>query len=153
MNTRVAPSVDTEVEGHSAITGGGIDSYILTLPVILEVGEYLSNAIRESKKTGSFIDQMIPRMRQALYHDLGVRFPGVHVRIDSPVLELEEYTISLNEVPVVRGKVIEGFLLTNEKLFWPILIRGVSQIICFPSCKLDNSTFLIFFVLLSSVIL
>ena len=53
-------------------------------------------------------------MRQALYADLGVRFPGVHVRTDSPILETDEYSIHLNEVPIVRGKVLEGYLLTNE---------------------------------------
>jgi type III secretion protein V len=57
---------------------------------------------------------MIPKMRQALYADLGVRFPGVHVRTDSPSLETDEYSIHLNEVPVVRGKVLENYLLTNE---------------------------------------
>ncbi len=57
---------------------------------------------------------MIPKMRQALYHDLGVRFPGVHVRTDSPHLEKDEYSIHLNEVPIVRGKVLENFFLTNE---------------------------------------
>src|ERR1700730_4284671 len=57
---------------------------------------------------------MIPRMRQALYADLGVRFPGVHVRTDSPILDKDEYSIHLNEVPVVRGKIIENHVLTNE---------------------------------------
>ena len=35
---------------------------------------------------------------------LGVRFPGVHVRTDSPILDKDEYSIHLNEVPIVRGK-------------------------------------------------
>jgi type III secretion protein V len=57
---------------------------------------------------------MIPKMRHALYQDLGVRFPGVHVRTDSPTLEGNEYAIHLNEVPIVRGKIILKHLLTNE---------------------------------------
>lgn len=107
-------SMDTSVLGHKVITGGGIDSYALTLPVILEVGQGLSAEISKAQKGQSFVDQMIPRMRQALYSDLGVRFPGVHVRTDSPILEREEYSIHLNEVPVVRGRVLEGHVLTNE---------------------------------------
>ncbi len=43
-------------------------------------------------------------MRQALYADLGVRFPGVHVRTDSPILDPDEYSIHLNEVPSSVGK-------------------------------------------------
>jgi type III secretion protein V len=57
---------------------------------------------------------MIPKMRHALYQDLGVRFPGVHVRTDSPNIEPDEYSIFLNEVPVLRGKIPQGCLLTNE---------------------------------------
>lgn len=106
--------IDTAVRGHKAVTGGGVDSYALTLPVILEVGKNLSAEIQKANKGANFIDQMIPKMRQALYADLGVRFPGVHVRTDSPILDKDEYSIHLNEVPIVRGKVLENYLLTNE---------------------------------------
>jgi type III secretion protein V len=107
-------SMDTSVRGHRVISGGGIDSYALTLPVVLEAGSGISIDIQKAQKGQSFVDQMIPRMRQALYSDLGVRFPGVHVRTDSPILDKDEYSIHLNEVPIIRGKVIDGYLLTNE---------------------------------------
>lgn len=109
-------TVDTSVKGHKVITGGGIDSYALTLPVVLECGLGLSGLINKAQKEKgqSFVDTMIPKMRQALYADLGVRFPGVHVRTDSPMLDKDEYSIHLNEVPIIRGKVIDGYLLTNE---------------------------------------
>jgi len=110
----IESAVETPVRGHRVITGGGIDSYALTLPVVLEVGKSLSGEISRSGRTLGFIEQMIPKMRQALYIDLGVRFPGVHVRTESPNLAQDEYLIHLNEVPIVRGKVIEGYFLTNE---------------------------------------
>lgn len=106
-------TVDTPVKGHKVVSGGGIDSYALTLPVVLECGKNTSMEIQKTPR-GGFIDQMIPKMRQALYADLGVRFPGVHVRTDSPILDKDEYSIHLNEVPLVRGKILEGMLLTNE---------------------------------------
>jgi len=109
-----SPTVDTGVKGHRVISGGGIDSYSLTLPVVLETGKTLSTEIAKAPRGQGFIDQMVPKMRQALYADLGVRYPGVHVRTDSPILEKEEYSIHLNEVPIIRGKVLEGFVLTNE---------------------------------------
>jgi len=105
--------VETDIEGHSVIRGGG-DDYALTLPVILEVGRNLSSAIKKDKQGMTFIDDMIPKMRHALYQDLGVRFPGVHVRTDSPNLEPDEYSIYLNEVPIVRGKIVENAILTTE---------------------------------------
>lgn len=107
-------TTETSVQGHRAVAGGGIDSYALTLPVVLECGKGLSVEIQKAQKGLSFVDQMIPRMRQALYADLGVRFPGVHVRTESPILEADEYSIHLNEVPIVRGKILDGHYLTSE---------------------------------------
>lgn len=105
--------VDTGVDGHSVVHGGG-DDYALTLPVILEMGKVLSQTIRRDKGGGNFIDEMIPKMRHALYQDLGIRFPGVHVRSDAKDLELDEYVIYLNEVPLIRGRLEKGKLLTSE---------------------------------------
>ncbi|MFA6118610.1 MAG: type III secretion system export apparatus subunit SctV [Parachlamydiales bacterium] len=102
-----------DVEGH-AVVSGGQESYALTLPVILEVGKDLSSLITKDKQGLTFIDKMIPKMRHALYQDLGVKFPGVHVRTDSPTLGPDEYLIFLNEVPLVKGKVLVKSLLTNE---------------------------------------
>ena len=106
-------AMETDVEGHTVVRGGG-EEYALTLPVVLELGANLSHLIRKDKQGLTFIDQMIPKMRHTLYQDLGVRFPGVHVRTDSTALESDEYTIQLNEVPLVLGRVMAKHLLTNE---------------------------------------
>lgn len=109
----ISSAVGPDMDGHSMVRGPS-DEYALTLPVILEVGASLSAALKKDKQGATFIDDMIPKMRHALYQDLGVRFPGVHVRTDSPTLEADEYSISLNEVPIVRGKILASALLTNE---------------------------------------
>ena len=106
-------AIATEIEGH-AVVGGGAEEFALTLPVILEVGKNLSEITRKKKEGPSLVEEMIPRMRQALYQDLGLRFPGVHVRTDSPTLDADEYFILLNEVPIIRGKIPQNYLLTNE---------------------------------------
>lgn len=105
--------IETDVEGHTVVRGG-LDDYTLTLPVILETGKELSLIIRKDKGKKTFVEEMIPKMRYALYQDLGIRFPGVHVRADAPSLDAEEYAIYLNEVPLVRGKILKNSLLTNE---------------------------------------
>lgn len=105
--------LDTEIEGH-AVVAAGAEEYALTLPIVLELGSTLSQYTKKEKQAGSFIDIMIPKMRHALYQDLGVRFPGVHVKIDSPILQADEYAIYLNEVPIVKGKVLLGHVLTPE---------------------------------------
>lgn len=106
-------AVETDVEGHAVVTGG-TDEYTLTLPIVLEVGTALSGLIKKDKQGLTFIDQMIPKMRHSLYFELGVRFPGVHVRTESPSLQPDEYSIHLNEVPIMRGKVLIDHVLTNE---------------------------------------
>lgn len=106
-------ATDTEVPGH-AIVAGGAEDFALTLPVVLEVGPDISQIMKKDKQGIAFIDQMIPKMRHTLYQDLGVRFPGVHVRTDAPSLAPSEYAIHLNEVPIVRGKVLLKHLLVNE---------------------------------------
>ncbi len=106
-------SMEVDEEGHTVV-GGPAEDFALTLPIVLEVGSALSLLIRKDKQGITFVDQMIPKMRHALYQDLGVRFPGVHVRTDSPTLEPDEYAIHLNEVPIVRGKILSKHLLTNE---------------------------------------
>ena len=106
-------TVDTDVDGHQVVRGSKED-YALTLPVILEVGKNLSTAIKKDRSSSNFIEDMIPKMRHALYQDLGVRFPGVHVRTDSPALESDEYAILLNEVPIMRGRILPNYVLTNE---------------------------------------
>ncbi len=106
-------AVDTEVSGHS-ISSGGAEEFALTLPVVLAIGSSISVLLRKDKQGLTFIDQMIPKMRHSLYQDLGVRFPGVHVRTDAHALEKNEYAIHLNEVPILRGKIILKHLLTNE---------------------------------------
>lgn len=102
-----------KTEDHSMVRGS-TDEYSLTVPVILEVSKSLSQLIRTDKTSGKFVEEMIPRMRHALYLDLGIRFPGVHMRLDSPTLNEDEYAILLNEVPIIRGKIIKDSVLTNE---------------------------------------
>ncbi|HSX13045.1 MAG TPA: type III secretion system export apparatus subunit SctV [Chlamydiales bacterium] len=106
-------ATETNVPGH-AMAAGGAEDFALTLPVVLEIGSAISLTLRKDKQGLTFIDQMIPKMRHSLYQDLGVRFPGVHVKTDSQTLDKTEYAIHLNEVPIVRGKIILKHLLTNE---------------------------------------
>ncbi len=111
-------SVGAGVEGHEVMPGEAGGQYALTVPIIVELGPTLSKIIQNDKKNKNttHIESMIPQMRQALYQDLGVRFPGVHVRYNSPNVKDEEYTILLNEVPIQRGQIIKGHVLTNDSL-------------------------------------
>lgn len=104
--------IQTDVEGHVVVPPGKED-FALTLPVILETGSYISGLIK-NKQGINFIEEMIPKMRIALYQDMGIRYPGVHVRTDAPTLETEEYAILLNEVPIIRARIFKDHVLCNE---------------------------------------
>ncbi|MCY3974375.1 MAG: type III secretion system export apparatus subunit SctV [Simkaniaceae bacterium] len=104
--------IETDVEGHTVVKGG-LDDYALTVPIILETGATLSRLIRKDRGGVPFVEERIPKMRHALYQDLGVRFPGVHVKADSALLESDEYAIYLNEVPLTRGRIIPDHVLAN----------------------------------------
>jgi type III secretion protein V len=108
----LAPSV-SDIEGHTTVQGSQ-EELALTLPVVLELGNALSLLTRKDKQGVTFIDQMIPKMRLALYQDLGIRFPGVHVRTESKAIDADIYAIHLNEVPITRGKVVLKHVLTGE---------------------------------------
>lgn len=105
--------MQTATDGSTVIRGGG-DDYALTLPVILETGSFIAELIKRDREGGRFIEEKIPKMRTALYQDLGVKFPGVHVRTDAPHQESDEYSVYLNEVPLMKGKVIKDHVLTSE---------------------------------------
>ncbi len=107
-------TVAMDKDGKNVTYTGSNDDLMLTLPVIMEAGSAISALIRKDRGGENFIEEMVPKMRHALYQDLGVRFPGVHVRTDSQALGPDDYMILLNEVPVVRGKIVPGSLLTNE---------------------------------------
>lgn len=107
------PEEEVGAEGHAVIAGK--EEYALTLPIMLELGTAISQLVKKDKQNTAFLENMIPKMRHALYQDLGIRFPGVHVRTDSTTLATDEYAIHLNEVPITKGKVLIGHLLVSEK--------------------------------------
>ncbi len=104
---------EVDVEGHSLVGGVSTD-YALILPVILECGKSVSTILKHDRGSSSFVEKMVPKMRYALYQDLGVKFPAVHIRLEAPHLENNEYAILLNEVPILRGKIAENSLLASE---------------------------------------
>jgi type III secretion protein V len=101
-----------DAEGHAVTTEAG--EYALTLPVILECGSAISQLMSKDRSGRSFADEQIPKIRAALYQDLGIKFPPVHIRANSPQLGDWEYAILLNEVPVVKAKIIANSVLVGE---------------------------------------
>ena len=90
--------------------------FIMPAPVSLEVGSALIPFVDDSKDGGRFINELIPLLRHGLYYELGVNFPGIQVRGQTVDMEAEAYVININEVPVARGKIMQGCILVGEPL-------------------------------------
>lgn len=90
--------------------------FIMPSPVSLEVGSAIIPFVDDSKDGGRFINELIPLLRHGLYYELGVNFPGIQVRGQTVDMEPEAYVININEVPVARGKIMQGCILVGEPL-------------------------------------
>ncbi len=90
--------------------------FIMPSPISLEVGSSIIPFVDDSKDGGRFINELIPLLRHGLYYELGVNFPGIQVRGQTVDMEPEAYVININEVPVARGKVMQGCILVGEPL-------------------------------------
>ena len=93
---------DAEVEVVEPVT------FALTVPLIVDISSSVRNYIQPKR-----LDAEVAKVRRALYFDLGVPFPGVHLRLND-TLERDEYRILVNEIPVAVGKARPGFLLVRE---------------------------------------
>lgn len=90
--------------------------FIMPSPISLEVGSALIPFVDDSKDSGRFINELIPLLRHGLYYELGVNFPGIQVRGQTSDMEAESYVININEVPVARGRIMQGCILVGEPL-------------------------------------
>lgn len=82
-------------------------------PIVLEVSDALVPFVDSRQDNGKFLFELIPFMRDGLFVELGVRFPGVRARGNSG-LPPGAYQIQINEVPIVTGQATIGHVLVND---------------------------------------
>ena len=82
-------------------------------PIVLEVSDALVPYVDSRQDNGKFLYELIPFMRDGLFVELGVRYPGVRAR-GNPGLPPGAYQIQINEVPVVTGQATLGHVLVND---------------------------------------
>ena len=86
------------------------EEFSMTVPLIMDVAANI-----EKRLNPRMLNDELIRIRKALYHDLGVPFPGIHLRYNKGLPE-ESYRILLQEIPVAEGKLKEGYVLARERL-------------------------------------
>ncbi|HYX91016.1 MAG TPA: flagellar biosynthesis protein FlhA, partial [Myxococcaceae bacterium] len=85
----------------------------MVTPIVLEVSQALVPFVESRRDGGRFLFDLVPFLRDALFVELGVRFPGVRARVN-PGLPDGAYSVQLNEIPLVTGQVELDHLLVND---------------------------------------
>jgi len=83
-------------------------------PIALEVAKNLIPLVEGSADNNKFLGEMIPMMRDGLFYELGVKFPGIRVRGNETDLPDGTYIIMINEIPIVSGSVSLDKVLVND---------------------------------------
>jgi type III secretion protein V len=84
-----------------------------TVPLTIVVSSQLTNLIDANTPSGKLFQQELPKLRSALYYDLGVLLPQCHVSGDAPLKE-NQYFIALKEVPVGIGFIKPDHVYVND---------------------------------------
>jgi type III secretion protein V len=102
----VAPDADEE-------TAGDVQATAHPLPVMLEVSEDMTPMIDTSRAEGREFLTTLQQMRNELYRELGVQFPGVRVRGNRPLGE-GGWCVRVFDVPLFRGAIPAGYGFVRE---------------------------------------
>ncbi len=103
-----SPAAKPTVSRNSKGKLGEQEEFAMTVPLLID----LDSRLQESLEAVALNDELA-RVRRALYLDLGVPFPGIHLRFNEAMKD-SEYLIQLQEVPVARGRIESDKLLITE---------------------------------------
>ena len=98
--TSTEAEVEAQLRGEQEITLGA--SLLVDISASLQEHLDMRSLNREAAK-----------VRRALYLDLGVPFPGVHVRFNENLAD-SSYAVLLQEVPVAKGDLKPGYVLYSD---------------------------------------
>ena len=89
----------------------GQEEVALSVPLMVDIDAKLQdNDIIDLH----LLNQEALKVRRALYLDLGVPFPGIHLRFNENIQTPGQYSILMQEVPVAMGKLRPGYLLYTD---------------------------------------
>ena len=83
-------------------------------PIALEVAGNIIPLVEDSGGGNRFLGEMVPMMRDGLFYELGVKFPGIRVRGNETDLGAGSYIIMINEIPLVSGNISLDKVLVND---------------------------------------
>ena len=84
------------------------DDFSMVTPLTVDIDADIRGALSYEA-----LNDQIMSIRRALYHDLGVPFPGINLSLN-PALKDGRYRLLVNEVPVSEGALRKGFIFALE---------------------------------------
>lgn len=96
-------------DGKPAKSKKAGDDFSMVVPLMVDVDAEIRNVL-----TYDELNDEIMSVRRALYHDLGVPFPGINLSLNQSLTE-GRYRILVNEVPVSEGVLKKGYVFALEK--------------------------------------
>ncbi|RME73041.1 MAG: EscV/YscV/HrcV family type III secretion system export apparatus protein [Planctomycetota bacterium] len=87
---------------------GEVQATAHPVPVVLELAPEFTSMIDTSKPEGREFFKTLQQVRNELYRELGVQFPGVRVRGNRPLGE-GGWCVRIFDVPLFRGAIPPGF--------------------------------------------
>ena len=97
-----------QLPGTKAEPGKEGEDFALTVPLLVDV----SSSVQKAIKAGQLNSELM-KLRRALYFDLGVPFPGIHLRFNDEA-EPETYSILMQEIPIAAGQIRPGYVIARE---------------------------------------
>lgn len=107
------PQPGSSAKSSSGSSGDDELEMSFTVPMAIVVSHTLNSVIDKKTAHGAAFRAEIPKLRSALYYDLGVMVPYCYIGGDAP-LGLNEYYIAIKEVPVGYGSIRPDCVYVND---------------------------------------
>jgi type III secretion protein V len=134
-----APGGKAEAKGGPGAAPESAAVPVGVAPLTVDLAPDLTALARE--QGGAFVHQVLNRVRDELFYELGVRVPGMRVRTEAAYLPAGTYRILVDEVPAGMGQVAPEMLyalaqpeelafleVTAEPVVEPFTGRPISRV-------------------------
>ncbi len=102
------PAMASASQKDAAEKNANKDEFSLTVPLMIDVANDVKDLIKPAQ-----LNRELVEVRKALYQDLGVPFPGIHLRFNENVTD-GIYRILLQEVPLSQGQMKKEHVFVRE---------------------------------------
>ncbi len=110
----IVPSTKERKIDSDEDIGGSLaeqESFSLIMPLLIDMAPPLQEMLDMKS-----LNRELLKVRRALYLDLGVPFPGIHVRFNENITDRNRYIMLMNEVPVGQGELRRNALFYTDNL-------------------------------------